>query len=158
MKSNRWRHVLMNRKASPRNAMQLSSPNVFKHRRMKAWWSRSSSTLTTCLQPRESSSKDMLPVPEKRSRAVASSKSISPVSTLNMFSLAKSVVGLALKERGISKCRPLYFPVITRTAKQIKSYKLNINSQKHSSTHTIPNTSLTNSNCQLSLLYPLPFR
>ena len=32
-----------------------------------------------------------------------------------MFSLAKSVVGLALNDLGISKCRPLYFPVIILT-------------------------------------------
>ena len=56
----------------------------------------------------------MLPVPEKRSSASAPSKSIYCVSTLKMFSLAKSVVGLALKLRGISKCRPLYRPVIIR--------------------------------------------
>ena len=31
-----------------------------------------------------------------------------------MFSLAKSVVGLALKLRGMSKCRPLYCPVMMR--------------------------------------------
>ena len=57
----------------------------------------------------------MLPVPEKRSRAVASSKSMYCISTLKMFSLAKSVVGLALNDFGISKCRPLYFPVIILT-------------------------------------------
>ena len=32
-----------------------------------------------------------------------------------MFSLAKSVVGLALNDFGISKCRPLYFPVMILT-------------------------------------------
>ena len=55
------------------------------------------------VQPRDSSSSEMLPVPEKRSRAAASSKSTYCTSTLKMFSLAKSVVGRALNERGISK-------------------------------------------------------
>ena len=39
-------------------------------------WSRSASTLMTRWQPRETSSSEMLPVPAKRSRAVASSKSM----------------------------------------------------------------------------------
>ena len=74
----------------------------------------SASTLTTRLQPRETSSSEMLPVPAKRSRATASSKSMYPCSTLKIFSLAKSVVGRALKVRGISKCLPLYCPVMMR--------------------------------------------
>ena len=36
------------------------------------------------------------------------------VITLKIFSLAKSVVGLALNVRGTSKCLPLYSPVIIR--------------------------------------------
>ena len=56
----------------------------------------------------------MLPVPEKRSSAVVSSKSTMFVSMLNRFSFAKSVVGRALNVRGISKWRPLYFPLIIR--------------------------------------------
>ena len=34
--------------------------------------------------------------------------------TVFLYALAKSVVGRALKVRGISKCLPLYFPVIIR--------------------------------------------
>lgn len=64
------------------------------------------------LQPRDTSSSEMLPVPAKRSRAEVSSKSIYPCSTLKMFSFAKSVVGRALNERGMSKWRPLYCPVM----------------------------------------------
>ena len=73
------------------------------HWRMKAAWSRSASTLTTWSHPRESSSSDMLPVPANRSRATAPSRSMYPFITLNMFSLAKSVVGRALNVRGMSK-------------------------------------------------------
>jgi 16S rRNA G966 N2-methylase RsmD len=44
--------------------------------------------------------------------AEVSSKSIYPCRTLKMFSFAKSVVGRALNERGMSKWRPLYCPVM----------------------------------------------
>lgn len=113
MKSNcRW-HDLRNRNTSPRIRTWLSTPSLSMHWWMKRAWSRSASTLTTVSQPRDSNSRDMLPVPEKRSRAVLPSKSIYPQSTLKMFSLAKSVVGLALNARGISNRLPLYLPVIT---------------------------------------------
>ena len=62
MKSNfRW-HDFMNRNTSPRTRMSRSVPNFCIHRRMKLAWSRSASTLTTCRQPREMSSSEMLPV------------------------------------------------------------------------------------------------
>ena len=65
-------------------------------------------------QPRERNSRLMPPVPEKRSSTEHSSKSMMLLSTLNRFSLAKSVVGRALKLRGMSKWRPLYFPLTIR--------------------------------------------
>ena len=68
-------------------------------------------------QPLDTSSMLMLPVPAKRSRAQTppSSRFMYLLdSTLNRFSLAKSVVGRALKERGTSKRLLLYIPLITR--------------------------------------------
>ena len=58
----------------------------------------------------------MLPVPAKRSsaRGASLSKSMYARRTLNRFSLAKSVVGRALNERGTSKCLPLYLPATIR--------------------------------------------
>ena len=127
MKSNFWRHDLTNLSASARSGRQLTAPILARHCLMKAWWSRSISTLTTRSQPLDSSSSVMLPVPEKRSRACFPSRSMYPASTLNMFSLAKSVVGLALNERGMSKRRPLYNPVIIlilSSAFHIVSYQI----------------------------------
>ena len=114
IKSNCWRQLLMKRNTSPRISKLLSVPNFVVHWRMKWACSRSVSTLTTLAHPLERSSSEMLPVPAKRSNAVASSKSTYALSTLKMFSLAKSVVGRALNERGMSKCLPLYSPVMMR--------------------------------------------
>ena len=72
------------------------------------------STDVTAVHPLDSNSRLMLPVPEKRSRASVSSKSMILSNMLKRFSLAKSVVGRALKLRGMSKCLPLYFPLIIR--------------------------------------------
>ena len=54
----------------------------------------------------------MPPVPAKRSRQRQSSKSMYCMSTLNRFSLAKSVVGRALKLLGTSKRLLLCLPPI----------------------------------------------
>ena len=69
MKSNCWRQPLIKRNTSPRNGTHLSVPSFLRHCLMKAWWSRSASTLITESQPRESSSSEMLPVPENKSNA-----------------------------------------------------------------------------------------
>ena len=55
----------------------------------------------------------MLPVPENRSSAVASSRSILLARILNRLSLAKSVVGRALNVLGTSHRLCLYIPLIT---------------------------------------------
>ncbi len=56
----------------------------------------------------------MEPEPEKRSSACSDSKSMKLVRTLNMFSLAKSVVGRASKDCGGSNRRPRSEPAIMR--------------------------------------------
>ena len=70
------------------------------------------STLSTLCAPRLIISADMPPVPAKRSRQRQSSKSMYCMSTLNRFSLAKSVVGRALKLLGTSKRLLLCLPPI----------------------------------------------
>ena len=95
--------------ASSSPAVQCSTAARTKE---KCW--RSRSTLTTSGHPRLNSSRVMLPVPANKSSARVVSKSTYARSTLNRFSLAKSVVGRALNERGTSKCLPLYFPVMMR--------------------------------------------
>ena len=76
MKSNCCLQLFTKRKTSARRGRQaLFSPSFARQSQMKRWWSRSSSMLITCWQPLDSSSRVMLPVPEKRSNAVASSKS-----------------------------------------------------------------------------------
>ena len=81
---------------------------------MNAWWAGSFSTLTTWEHPLDTSSMLMLPVPEKRSSAVAPSRSIRFARMLNRLSLAKSVVGRALNVLGTSHLLCLYIPLITR--------------------------------------------
>ena len=56
----------------------------------------------------------ILPVPEKRSSAVASSRSMRFARMLKRLSLAKSVVGRALNVLGTSHLLCLYIPLITR--------------------------------------------
>ena len=114
MMSNLPRHVLIYLKASPRTTIALVSCSLSRKPCMKRQCRVSFSILITREHPRDSSSRVMLPVPAKRSSAIGSFPQLMyPFRTLNRFSLAKSVVGRALKVRGTSKCRPLYFPVIT---------------------------------------------
>ena len=66
------------------------------------------------MHPLDANSYDMLPVPEKRSRTESSEKSKLLFKMLKRFSLAKSVVGLALKFLGGFIRLPLYFPLTIR--------------------------------------------
>ena len=59
----------------------------------------------------------MLPVPEKRSSTEIPVMSYLLIMMLNKLSLARSVVGLALKFFGGYMIFPLYFPLIIRKGK-----------------------------------------
>jgi hypothetical protein len=72
------------------------------------------STEVTSLQFREMSSKEMLPVPEKRSRAFLFSRSNLLSRILNSPVFAKSVVGLTGKLPGGFNTLPLYLPLMIR--------------------------------------------
>ncbi len=81
---------------------------------MKTTHVDSLSTEITSLQFRETSSKLMLPVPQKRSRQRNELKSYLLSSMLNKAVLAISVVGLTGRPRGGRIARPLYFPLMMR--------------------------------------------
>ena len=119
MKSNALWQDFTKRKTSPLTRMLDVVPSFCMHCLIKRAWSLSDSTLTTEAQPRDSSSKEMLPVPANKSRAETPSRSMYPFITLKIFSLAKSVVGRALNVRGMSKCLPLYCPVIILMARVV---------------------------------------
>ena len=62
--------------------------------------------------PLDTNSKPILPLPEKSSNTLISSKSILPPNTLNKPSFAKSVVGRAFSFVGGVKRLPLSVPLI----------------------------------------------
>ena len=101
--------------ASPRIRRRLSvALSCWATLRMKLYCVAAFSTEVTVLHPRDRNSNVIAPVPANRSNASASSKSTMFSITLNIFSRAKSVVGLADMFVGTSKRRRPYFPRIIR--------------------------------------------
>ena len=99
---------------------QFSSFRCLMRLRIKAACSRRFSMEVTEEQPRDTNSNAILPVPENRSIAESPSKSKRLDRMLKRFSLAKSVVGRALKLLGTSKRLCQYLPLITRIGEEVE--------------------------------------
>lgn len=95
-----------------RTKWRLESPSLRAVSVMKRPCTGARSTEVTEAAPRDRSSKEMAPVPAKRSSARIPSMSIMFSMTLKMFSRAKSVVGRAVIDDGTSNRRRPYLPLI----------------------------------------------